>query len=209
VLGDKVVLHAGGRVGGPAVLLTSLDEGASWQSTDLSNQLGMLLDVKFLDRDVGFVCGGSDREIERSHAVILKTRDGGKTWVKKYESTRAFEDSWKCSFPSEHVGYASVQSYDDKSAQRFVAKTTDAGETWQELALVADASVHELGIGFVDENLGWVGAVPHAFQTRDGGKTWSVAEMGNAVNKLRVLKTKEGFVAYAIGQEVYKIDARF
>jgi photosystem II stability/assembly factor-like uncharacterized protein len=207
-LDTRVVIHAAGRVGGPSALATSLDGGETWTATDMSAQVGMILDVKFLDGKVGFLCAGSDTEVERSHALILKTVDGGTTWTKKYESTRPFENTWKCAFPSAKVGYATIQSYDEdpKVTKRYVAKTIDGGETWTELPLVDDAKVREFGIGFLDESVGWVGAAPGAFQTIDGGKTWTPVELGKATNKIRILHSKDGaLVAYAIGVDVYKL----
>jgi hypothetical protein len=62
--------------------------------------------------------------------------------------------------------------------------------------------VREFGVGFIDENRGWVGAMPSGFQTVDGGTTWSPVKFGNAVNKIRVLKTRDGFDAFAIGVNV-------
>jgi photosystem II stability/assembly factor-like uncharacterized protein len=207
-LDTRLVIHAAGRVGGPAVLLTSPDGGATWKSKDMKAQAGMILDVKFLDAHTGFLCAATDAEVERSHALILKTTDGGETWTKKYESSRPFEDVWKCAFPSASVGYATVQSYDERKevTKRYVAKTVDGGETWMELLLVDDARVQEFGIGFLDESTGWVGAMPGGFQTIDGGKTWSSVELGKATNKVRLLKTPQGgAVGYAIGVDVYKL----
>ncbi len=207
-LDTRTVIHAAGRVGGPAVLVTSTDGGASWTSRSMAGQAGMILDVKFLDAKTGFLCAGSDTEVERSHALILKTTDGGETWVKKYESSRPFENVWKCAFPSAKVGYATVQSYDESAdaSRRYVAKTSDGGETWTELPLVNDARVREFGVGFLDEETGWVGAMPGGFQTVDGGKTWTPAEIGKATNKIRILHTQDGgAVGYAIGFDVYKL----
>lgn len=207
-LDHRLVLHAAGRVGGPAVLVTSTDSGASWTAVDMSAQAGMILDVKFLDAKVGFLCAASDTEIARSHALILKTTDGGKTWAKKYESQRPFENTWKCAFPTDKVGYATIQSYDEdpRATKRYVAKTIDGGETWTELALVDDAKVREFGVGFLDEAVGWVGAAPGGFQTTDGGKTWSRVELGKATNKIRILHPKGGgAIGYAIGVDVYKL----
>jgi photosystem II stability/assembly factor-like uncharacterized protein len=169
----------------------------------------MILDVKFVDSQTGFLCAGSSADVEQSHALVLKTTDGGETWVKKYESKRPFEDAWKCAFPTRDVGYATVQSYDERkeaSGVRYVAKTTDGGETWTELPLVDDAKVREFGVAFLDAKTGWVGAMPHGFQTTDGGKTWSVADMGKATNKIRLLASPDGgTVGYAIGTDVYKL----
>jgi photosystem II stability/assembly factor-like uncharacterized protein len=204
----RVVLHAGGRVGGPAVFVTSNDAGATWTATDLSAIAGMILDVKFLDQNTGFVCAATAGDLERTHALILKTTDGGKTWAKKYESTRPYELVWKCAFPTKSVGYATVQNYDEDPnvAQRYVAKTVDGGETWTELPIVLDHKVQEFGVGFLDESIGWVGGAPGGFQTLDGGKTWTRVEIGKATNKIRVVHSKDGgAMVVAIGVDVYRL----
>jgi photosystem II stability/assembly factor-like uncharacterized protein len=193
------------------VLLTATNLGESWVARDMSALAGMILDVKFLDARTGFLCAGSDADVEKSHALILKTRDGGASWSKVYESKRPFEDVWKCSFPSDKVGYATVQSYDEDAVkkgvtERYVAKTVDGGDTWRELPLTDDGAVREFGIGFLDEQVGWVGAVPGGFQTIDGGATWTRVEMGKATNKIRILKSEDGSaVGYGIGVDVYKL----
>jgi photosystem II stability/assembly factor-like uncharacterized protein len=90
--------------------------------------------------------------------------------------------------------------------ERFVAKTIDGGQTWMEIPLVDDAKVREFGVAFLDRNTGGGGAMPNGFQTTDGGKTWQTVEMGNAVNKIRLLKTDSKQVGYAIGVNVHRID---
>jgi photosystem II stability/assembly factor-like uncharacterized protein len=206
----KTTIFAAGRVGGPAFLLRSDDKGANWQSVDMREQCGMILDIKFLTPEVGILCAATSKDVQKSHALILLTKDGGKTWEKKYESTRPYELTWKCSFPTEKTGYVTIQSYNpDKSVtKRYVAKTTDGGETWAELELTDDFACREFGIAFADENTGWVGAVPTGYQTTDGGKTWTKADFGTAANKIRLLKTPTGLVGYAIGLNVYKLDTR-
>jgi photosystem II stability/assembly factor-like uncharacterized protein len=206
-LDKRTVIHAAGRVGGPAVFLTSTDLGKTWQVQDMNAQAAMILDVKFTDSQTGFLCAASSPDIEKSHALILKTRDGGTTWKKVYESQRLFESTWKCSFPTAQVGYATVQNYDEdpKAVHRVVAKTLDAGETWQELPLVDDHAQQEFGIAFASPEVGWVGTMNGAFFTGDGGKTFTHLEMGKAVNKIRLLPGPNGLVGYSIGLDVYKM----
>jgi hypothetical protein len=55
---------------------------------------------------------------------------------------------------------------------------------------------------------GRVGSSTTGFQTTDGDKTWARVEMGKYVNKIRVLPTLEGAVAYAIGVEVHKLSIK-
>jgi len=208
VLGHRVTIRAGGRVGGPALLATSRDGGETWTSEDLSALTAMILDVHFVDERIGFICGASDTNVEQSHAVILRTGDGGRSWSRVYEGTRPFELTWKMNFPTETTGYVTVQSYnpDPAVSQRVFAKTTDGGLTWTEMPLVDNAAVREFGVGFVDERRGWIGAVPNGFETRDGGATWAPVQMGNAVNKVRIVPNGSGVAVFAIGVELHRLD---
>jgi photosystem II stability/assembly factor-like uncharacterized protein len=211
VLAERVVIHAAGRVGGPAFLLRSLDAGATWRSMDLGAQAGMVLDVKFFDEAHGLLFCSSDAATERANALILRTSDGGVTWRPVYRSTRPFELTWKASFPTRDIGYATVQNYDPDTAvmQRHVVKTTDGGRSWAELPLVAEHAVREFGIGFVNEREGWVGTTTGGFETRDGGASWRRIEFGRNVNKIRIVSEPDGgFAAYAIGAELWKYAPR-
>ncbi len=208
-LEERTQMHAAGRVGGPAWLIRSLDGGETWQTLDLNHDLAMITDVKFFSPSVGFVVGASNADVEQSHAVILKTIDGGARWKRVYQSTRSLELVWKVSFPTPETGFATVMHYDEKRSEQVVAKTVDGGEHWAEVPLVRDAAAREFGIGFVTPEVGWVGTAVSGFRTSDGGLTWSPVTFGTHVNKLRIVRAQGGgFVAYAIGKEVYKLDAR-
>ena len=152
------VIHAAGRVGGPAMLLRSEDDGENWALIDLSAHAGMVLDVFFHTPMTGFIAASAPSEMGEGEARILMTRDGGKRWTVVYRSKRPLENIWKMSWPTDRVGYATVQSQSDdpaRSVQRII-KTTDAGRHWRELRLVDDLSAAELGIGFLDSTRGWV-----------------------------------------------------
>jgi hypothetical protein len=41
--------------------------------------------------------------------------------------------------------------------------------------------------------------------TTDGGITWQDADIGNAVNKIRLLKSDSGVTGFAIGTEVRRM----
>ena len=54
---------------------------------------------------------------------------------------------------------------------------------------------------------GWVGGSTGGYGTRDGGKTWFAENMGLSTNKIRfVRRTDGGTTAFAIGQDIYKLD---
>ena len=203
----KIHIYAVGRVGSPANMMVSHDGGETWTSNSMNNDCKMLFDIKMFDKNYGFVCAASDEDMEKSNALILKTSDGGKTWKKVYQSNRPFEGTWKASFPTKEVGYVTIQSYNPNPnvKQQRIAKTTDGGETWQEINLVADAGAREFGIGFIDENHGFVGTMNTGYETKDGGKTWTTVNLGMACNKIRIYKDANGKTyGYAIGVDVLK-----
>jgi len=206
-LDERVRIIAVGRVGGPTAMIYSDDLGKTWSQIDIKAQAAMAFDVHFFDRDHGIIAAASDTDVAQSHALIITTADGGKTWTKAYESSRPFELTWKIAFPTRDTGFVTVQSYNpDKAAsQRVIAKTIDGGKSWSELPLIDDAKVREFGVAFIDERHGWVGAMPHGFQTLDGGATWTKVDFGNAVNKIRVLRADGQVHAFAIGVNVSKL----
>ena len=194
------VIVAGGRVGGPACLLRSTDGGAGWTSQSLDNQLAMVTDLYFSSPDTGFVFGGTDANIQLAHAKILRTVDGGASWTTVYESARPFEVIWKAHFPTTATGYATVLSYAPNTLERFVAKTTDGGLSWTELPLVSNGS-KVFGVGFLTEDVGWVGCDNSIYETTDGGQNWTPKNVGQYVNKIRVLPG----AAFGIGVRIYKM----
>jgi photosystem II stability/assembly factor-like uncharacterized protein/pimeloyl-ACP methyl ester carboxylesterase len=203
----KIHIYAVGRVGSPANMMVSHDGGETWTSNSMNNDCKMLFDIKMFDKNNGFVCAASDEDMEKSNALILKTSDGGKSWKKVYQSNRPFEGTWKASFPTKQVGYVTIQSYnpDPNVKQQRIAKTTDGGESWNEINLVEDAGAREFGIGFIDENHGFVGTMNTGYETKDGGKTWSKVNLGMACNKIRIYKDANGKTyGYAIGVDVLK-----
>ncbi len=199
-----------GRVGGPVAYIWSDDLGKTWKQGKIPDISAMAFDVKFLDDRHGFIASATHTDVSLSRAQIIATDDGGSTWREVYHSDRPFELTWKLSFPTRDVGYCTVQSYDpDPTAlARFVAKTTDGGKTWTEHKLVDDHRFREFGVAFLDENVGWVGAMPHGMATTDGGKTWSRVDFGNAVNKIRLIRSDEGVTGFAIGLDVHRMQLR-
>lgn len=202
------MIHAAGRVGGPAFVLRSLDSGASWTVQDLTAQAGMILDIRFLDARNGFIAAATSSDVEQAQALILRTRDGGASWQEAWRGSRRFENCWKMSWPSRRVGYATIQSYDQAAGntRRLVLKTANGGRSWRELPLVDAAGVQEFGVGFVDEQRGWVGCRANGYETRDAGRSWQAIEFGAAVNKIRIVRGEGITRAFAIGTNVARID---
>jgi len=199
---ERIIVHAAGRANGPAQLIRSEDGGQTWSMIDLSDRAGMILDVKFVDPDTGFVFAGTSSDLAKSNALILETRNGGQTWREVYRSKRRQEIIWKASFPGGQIVYATIQSNDSTNLQQRFVKSTDGGQHWSELPLVQNAEAQEFGIGFLDANHGWIGTALGGYETVNGGKSWRLSTLGPKANKIRT-KTVDGMsMIYAIGSAV-------
>ena len=204
----KYHIYGVGRVGSPANIIVSNDGGTTFSSWSMDNDCKMLFDIKMFNKNEGFACAATNTDIPQSHALILYTKDGGKTWEKRYQSNRPFETTWKVSFPTPDIGYVTIQNYNPDKAvsKQRVAKTIDGGKTWFELDLCDDHNSREFGIGFIDALHGFVGTTNTGYETTDGGKTWTKAELGRACNKIRIYTTPDGKTyGYAIGVDVLKL----
>jgi photosystem II stability/assembly factor-like uncharacterized protein len=199
---DRFYIHAAGRADGPAKLLRSENGGETWTLIDLADRAGMILDVKFIDPNVGFVFAATSGDVAQSNALILKTNDGGRTWREVYRSKRLNEITWKASFANNRIGYVTLQNNDQANVQQRVAKTIDGGEHWFEVALVADQNAQEFGIGFVSPERGWVGTAAGGFETSNGGHTWIPSTLAKSANRIRVRAADGTPMVYAIGSEV-------
>lgn len=208
-IGYKYHVYGVGRVGSPANFIVSHDNGNTFSSRDMSKYCSALYDIKMFNKKEGYACASSTEEIENSHAVILHTLDGGDTWQKVFESKRPFEISWKIFFPSTKVGYATIQSYNPDTTcitQHFI-KTTNGGTRWKEYELCKDYKSRSFGVGFIDDNNGFIGTMNTGFETNNGGENWTKIDLGKACNKIRIVNLPNGnSYGYAIGVNVFKLN---
>jgi photosystem II stability/assembly factor-like uncharacterized protein len=196
-----------GRANGPSHMIVSNDGGESWTATDITTELSMLIDARFTSPTEGIIAGQNAGT--PAVCTILRTTDGGKSFTKVFASGTANSLCWKLSFPSEKVGYASIQ--DSVSGPATLAKTTDGGQTWAELPLPlaanAKAGFAAVGVGFITEDIGWISSesdTKPSYRTVDGGQTWEQdPALGPAINRFRFVDKK---TAYAIGGSVWKLD---
>ena len=207
---DSTTMFACGRVFGPSFFVRSYDGGATWESFNMSDSVGMLIDLYFWDINHGIMIGGSDADRDSCHMLILYTDDSGDSWETVFLGDRTQEWGWKISFPTETIGYVSIQKkpYTAATTEYFL-KTTDGGLTWFEFPFMfADTSEDEvyssLAMGFVTPTRGWMGSYINdrpTLITEDGGVTWTEAGFGQNVNRIRFLHP---WLGYASGRTVYK-----
>jgi hypothetical protein len=176
----------------------------------------ILIDCYFPAPERGWVVGGkTDEPVPTRNNVIplvLYTEDGGRTWQNQVSNLQAQfpkgEWGWKIFFLDDRIGFVSLENF----TQGAILKTTDGGRSWARLPVNDPQQNANLeGVGFGDENHGWVGGWGDAaFQrlssseTTDGGRTWTDADaIGKALNRFRFFG-KPVTVGYASGQTVYK-----
>ena len=141
-----------------------------------------LNDVFFLNENLGWIAGSS--------GTLLKTTDGGYTWVESEDMDNITKSMYSIYFVTEKIGYAG-------GAGDLLLKSTDGGATWSEITF--DAGGGSLySIYFADENTGWVlsgtskgGTISY---TTDGGANWvtQVTETTTALKSMNFSSTGHG-----------------
>jgi len=114
-----------------------------------------LNDVSFVSVNLGWAVGDS--------GTIVKTSNGGRTWVKQNSETR--ESLWSTYFSNDHTGWVT-------GAKGTILVTQDGGETWKrQNGLNGDI----IKVQFANAKTGWAfergGRV---YGTSTGGQDWSV-----------------------------------
>lgn len=178
----------------PAHIIKSVDSGATWQYINMSDYANALVEIFFLTENIGFVSGRND-----NGATVLKTTDGGSTWIEIFNSNIVGEYVWKLQvFESNtDVIFGSVETAAPNMGK--LIKTTDGGNTWNSYD-APESSIQ--AVGFINENHGWMGGHSTGFhETTDGGVTWNNLNIGSNLNKIFIINSG---LAYASGTTIYK-----
>lgn len=217
-VGEDIIYASGTQYPArPAAIVKSTNAGESWSLIDMNAHADLLIDIYFSDQDNGWVVGGKGGDrYDLLKPVVLRTDDGGVTWTDKLRGSGIEfplgEWGWKIQFLDDNVGFISTENFDEAA----ILKTNDGGESWERLAVEDQQGNKNLeGIGFLDENRGWVGGWGGPFPrppgytsgTEDGGMTWFDAnEVGLFINRFR-FTGETPIVAYASGEHVYRCEA--
>ncbi len=185
----------------PAYVIKSGDGGNTWTMIDMSAYANALVDIMFLNKDTGFVCGMAKPSSQGG--IILKTENGGATWKVVHKTTIAYEYIWKLQTPDNKNFVASIQPNPNVLLTGFL-RSNDGGDSWR-FRMVKPYYHYIQAIGFIDLNTGWVGGDTALYKTTDGGLTWSEnLGVGSAYNRFFRVNSK---VAFLTGEKVYKYNA--
>ena len=162
----------------PAYIIKSNDSGITWQYINMSAYADALVEVLFLDENVGFACGKNV-----SGAVVLKTSDGGASWTTIYNGSIPGEYVWKLQVlaSNTNVIFGAVESVAPNFGK--LIKSINGGQNWISKNFPNDDDVQ--AVGFVTENHGWMGGHDTGFyETFDGGNTWINTNVGTNLNRI-------------------------
>ncbi|KMQ64229.1 photosystem II stability/assembly factor-like protein [Chryseobacterium sp. FH2] len=177
----------------PAYIIKSTDSGNTWQYIDMSAYANALVEITFINENVGFVSGNDE-----NGGVVLKTINGGTTWTKIYNSNIQNEYVWKMQFLDNNKIFCSIESEAPHTGK--LLKSLDGGFTW-ETKDFPDTYVQ--AVGFTSETHGWMGGHNTGFyETNDGGNTWTDTGIGGSLNRIFFVNNN---LAFAAGTNVYKM----
>jgi len=165
------VARAGTRlvsVGEFGHVLLSDDNGATWRQAKAVPTRRTLTDVSFADDRTGWAVGHG--------TVVLKTTDGGETWVRQYGGATENED------PLLTVAAIDANRAIAMGNFNFAIGTADGGTTWTEQGPLIAGSEDDLHLNHVFRGAGstlFVAAeIGTIYRSDDLGQTWSKIETG-------------------------------
>ena len=147
-------------VGERGHIVFSDDHGVSWQQASVPT-MQMLTAVNFSSEKVGYAVGHD--------AIVLKTDDGGETWLQVYvdrEATVPLLDVW---FEDNLHGFA-------VGAYGYIIETVDGGQSWDFIddRVANDDEFHYNAINDDGQgNLFLAGEAGILYRSSDAGKTWT------------------------------------
>jgi parallel beta-helix repeat protein len=165
--------------------IVQLEAQAKWITLN-SGTTSQLRSVYFLNQDTGIVVG--------SQGVILKTIDGGVSWIENIHLT--YNDLHSVYFTNTNTGYI-VGDYG------IILKTFDGGTNW--ITLQASGANYNLNsVYFTDANIGYASGGPNSggsgtiLKTVDGGANWLTLTSGTT-NFLNSIYFTDANTGYTVG----------
>ena len=209
-------------VGSSGVILSSQDDGASWQRheipswpsfldvTSCANGLFAALAFEgevWLSEDSGLTWSLSKLSTEESPQAI-QCDPAGVLWVVGSFSTistsRDNGATWTLSSQDEDVIYTDIQFFDERTvyvAGEFgtLIKTADGGANWEFMTPMPD-EFYPQSMYFEDLDRGWIAGLGGVLlATEDGGRTWETQSTGSLVT-LYTMTRVDGHI-FVVGGE--------
>lgn len=170
-------------------ILYSSNGGTNWSTQDV----GVVADyqsISMINQNTGYISGTKNS--------IMKTTDGGNTWVAKTgPSPVATSQLYTCEFIDENTGWVFVNF--STVAGGNVFKTTNGGDNWTQYSTGA-SSENIYSADMVDANTGFCVMNQSSrpiYRTTNGGVNWTGATTTGFTGSIRGISSPDGNTVYA------------
>ena len=164
-----------GFVAGAGSILKTVDGGAHWRALNFPDVLGVIdfEEIFFLDEQRGFAAFSICHSFEPLQDCLggwMKTADGGESWARvnlNHQVKSIF-------FLSTLTGFITTSKYGSiyPTKHNTIRKTTDGGETWDEVHSSTSGG-GSLAIHFASDMVGYAYQSDRIISTLDGGSSWT------------------------------------
>jgi photosystem II stability/assembly factor-like uncharacterized protein len=171
------------RIAGDNHLIISNDGGLNWD----------IHPVQGVDIEASYFTSPDTGHVACKDGTILKTVDAGLNWYTTEQADHTPSDFFDICFVNANLGFSSRAHSD-------LLRTTDGGETWEELAVYLEAAYD---IFFIDPSTAYLaGASGTMFKTIDGGTTWENAGFESLIDGMDLygLYFQDANTGFAVGQ---------
>jgi|GEM_PF-2956405 len=145
-------------------ILRTTDGGNSWKKNYINGiNESIVIHKHFVDPLTGY-------GIYMFRSLIVKTSDGGETWI-KCNMPQDYNKISSLFFLNESVGYAGGMTAKEGYGYGIIYKTVDGCKTWTKI-YDTDVSSNIQHIFFVNENHGWASTGYGILRTTNGGTTF-------------------------------------
>ena len=181
----------GWAIGHNSVILQTTDSGSSWmpQSSPLASDWA---DIEFSQYPTGWIVGGGK---------LLKSVDGGESWVDATTATLASGIRTEIEFTSPTAGWIMVGDL-AFGTQQSAYRTTDGGANWTTV-VSNNSDTAFLSMSFASDSVGWVSTKRNILKTEDGGDLWQRIPTPVPFGVIYFVSLQKGWAANASTGDIY------
>lgn len=168
-------------------------DGFTWRKTNAPTASSRTDDIWFNDELTGWAVN--------SNGQILKTEDGGASWVQQALLTRSY---LRCvAFANAQIGWVGTLSGEHR-----MYHTRDGGATWQPVTNLPDGPPARIcGLSVVDERTVYASGTnypnqhPAVLKSEDGGSSWTTIDMIEHAALLVDIYFRDASTGWVVGGE--------